>query len=234
MVRRRKRVMKQRLWLRLARTVLLSFILFSFVMVLPLRWINPPMTTFMLLDSSERAPLLHEWVVWDDLGTAIPLAVVAAEDQRFADHPGLDLIAIRKAVDEKEARGYLRGASTISQQTAKNLFLWPGRSFLRKGLEAWFTIVIETCLPKRRILEIYLNVVEFGPGIYGAKAASRYFFHKQPSRLSEREAAQLAAVLPNPKRLRANPPSDYVVERQRWIEAHVLRLRKEGWIMRIQ
>lgn len=234
MSRRRKRVSKLRYGLRLAGVALLAFIVFSFVLVLPLRWINPPVTAFMLLDASERDPLLHEWVAWDDLGTAAPLAVVAAEDQRFADHTGLDLKAIRKAVDEKVTRGYLRGASTISQQTAKNLFLWPGRSFVRKGLEAWFTIVIETCLPKWRILEIYLNVAEFGPGIYGVKAASRYYFGRQPSRLSEQEAALLAAVLPNPKRLRVNSPSDYVVERQRWIESQVLRLRREGWITRIQ
>lgn len=223
-----------RRWVRVVRTALLAFIVFSFVLVLPLRWINPPVTAFMLLDTSERDPLLHEWVAWDDLGMATPLAVVAAEDQRFADHTGLDLKAIRKAVDEKITRGYLRGASTISQQTVKNLFLWPGRSFLRKGLEAWLTMIIETCLPKWRILEIYLNVVEFGPGIYGVSAASRYFFGKQPSALSGREAALLAAVLPNPKRLRVNSPSDYVVERQRWIESQVMRLRREKWITRIQ
>ena len=196
MARRRKRDLKLRQWFRLARNALLALIAASFLLVLPLRWINPPVTAFMLLDTSGRDPLLHEWVAWDELGTATPLAVVAAEDQRFADHPGLDLVAIRKAVGEKAARGYLRGASTITQQTAKNLFLWPGRSFIRKGLEAWFTIIIEACLPKRRILEIYLNVAEFGPGIYGVRAASRYFFGKQPSRLSRREAALLAAVLP--------------------------------------
>jgi monofunctional biosynthetic peptidoglycan transglycosylase len=221
-------------WLRPIGFVVLVFVMFSFALVLPLRWIDPSTTAFMLQDASRRDPLLHQWVDWDDLGTAAPLAVVAAEDQRFADHMGLDLAAIHKAVDEADSRGYLRGASTISQQTAKNLFLWPGRSFLRKGLEAWFTIVLEICLPKRGILEIYLNVAEFGPGIYGVGAASRYFFGKAPAGLSEREAALLAAVLPNPKRLRVNTPSDYVIERQHWIVEQVQRLRREGWITRIQ
>lgn len=224
-------------WRRIAKILavaVVAAIVLSFALVLPLRWINPATTAFMLQDDSGREPLLHEWVAWRDLGTAAPLAVVAAEDQRFADHFGLDLAAIQKAVDEKHQRGYLRGASTISQQTAKNLYLWPGRSFVRKGLEAWFTVVIEICLPKRRILEIYLNVAEFGPGIYGVGAASRYYFGRSPVRLSDRQAALLAAVLPNPKRLRIDPPSDYVRERQRWILTQIARLRRESWLTRLQ
>ncbi len=224
-------------WRRIAKILavaVVAAIVLSFALVLPLRWINPATTAFMLQDDSGREPLLHEWVAWRDLGTAAPLAVVAAEDQRFADHFGLDLAAIQKAVDEKHQRGYLRGASTISQQTAKNLYLWPGRSFVRKGLEAWFTVIIEICLPKRRILEIYLNVAEFGPGIYGVGAASRYYFGRSPVRLSDRQAALLAAVLPNPKRLRIDPPSDYVHERQRWILTQIARLRREAWLTRLQ
>jgi monofunctional biosynthetic peptidoglycan transglycosylase len=234
MARRWKRRFRYQRWLRRIGAAILVLLGFSFVVVLPLRWFDPLTSAFMLLDTSGREPLLHEWVSWDEFGSAAPLAVVAAEDQRFADHMGLDLTAIRKAVGEKKTRGYLRGASTISQQTAKNLFLWPGRSFLRKGLEAWFTIVLEISLPKRRILEVYLNIAEFGPGIYGVGAASRYYFAKSVRGLSGQEAALLAAVLPNPKRLRVNPASDYVTERQRWIEEQVLRLRREGWIKQLR
>ena len=169
--------------------VLLLLVLLTFALILPLRWYDPPTTMFMLLHESGREPLLHEWVAWEQLGTNMPLAVVAAEDQRFADHFGIDFNAIQKSIDEQDERGYLRGGSTISQQTAKNLFLWPSRSFVRKGLEAWLTIVTEISLPKRRILEIYLNVAEFGRGIYGVGAASRYYFRKPPAQLSDREAA---------------------------------------------
>ena len=187
----------------------------------------------MLLDDSGRSPLLHEWVAWEQLGTTAALAVVASEDQRFADHFGLDFAAIQKAVDEQGERGYLRGASTITQQTVKNVYLWSGRSFVRKGLEAWLTIVAELCLPKRRILEIYLNVAEFGPGIYGVGAAGRYYFGRSPTRLSDREAALLAAVLPNPRHLKVSKPSDYVRERRDWILQHMRRLEREAWITRI-
>ena len=188
---------------------------------------------FMLLDDSGREPLLHEWVAWDDLGTPAKLAVVAAEDQRFADHFGLDLAAIRKAVDEKNQRGYLRGASTITQQTVKNLYLWPGRSFVRKGLEAWLTLLIEVCLPKRRILEIYLNVAEFGPGIYGVGAASDYYFNRSPARMSDYQAALLAAVLPSPRRYRVHEPTEFMRERRDWILSQMRRLRREAWLTRL-
>ena len=213
--------------------VFLGAVALSFLVVLPLRWVDPPTTAFMLQDGSGRSPVLHEWVAWDHIGSNAILAVVAAEDQRFADHFGLDVAAIQKAVDEQDERGYLRGASTISQQTVKNLYLWRGRSFVRKGLEAWLTVVAELSLPKRRILEIHLNVAEFGPGIYGVGAASRYFFGRQPSRLSESQAALLAAVLPNPIRLSVSDPSDYVRERQAWIRMNLLRLKREGWITRM-
>ena len=188
----------------------------------------------MLQDDSGVEPLRHEWVDWGEMGTTAVLAVVASEDQRFADHFGIDLKAIQKAVNETDSRGFLRGASTITQQTTKNLFLWSGRSFVRKGLEAWLTLVVEACLPKRRILEIYLNVAEFGPGTYGIGAASRRYFGRSPAELSDRQAALLAAVLPNPRRLRVIEPSDYVRERQAWILINMARLREEGWITRIK
>ncbi len=187
----------------------------------------------MLGDDSGRHPLLHDWQDWEQLGSAAALAVVAAEDQRFDDHFGLDLASIRDSIEQAQDGGRLRGASTITQQVAKNLYLWPGRSFVRKGLEAWFTLLLETCLGKKRILEIYLNVAEFGPGIYGVGAASRYYFGKPPSRLYDSEAALLAAVLPNPKQLRIEEPSVYVRERQAWILGQMQRLRREGWLTRL-
>jgi monofunctional biosynthetic peptidoglycan transglycosylase len=233
MARRKKTKSRQRRWLIRAAIAALFLVGISFLMVLPLIKVNPPTTAFMLQDASGRDPLLHEWVTWQVMGTAAPLAVVASEDQRFADHFGVDLKAIRRSLDERDQRGQLRGASTLSQQTVKNLYLWPGRSYLRKGLEAWLTIIAEICLPKKRILEIYLNIAEFGPGIYGIAAASEYYFGKSPATLSDREAAILAAVLPNPSRLRVRDPSDHVRERQRWILSQMARLRREDWITRI-
>jgi monofunctional biosynthetic peptidoglycan transglycosylase len=230
---RKKSGAKWQRWLRVAGVALLAFVLGSVLLVLPLRWFEPATTAFMLMDDSGRSPLMHEWVDWPQLGTSIALAAVASEDQRFADHFGLDPTAIRKSLGEQDARGYLRGASTISQQTAKNLFLWRGRSFVRKGLEAWLTIVLEICLPKQRILEIYLNIAEFGPGIYGAGAASQYFFGVTPKWLTDRQAALLAAVLPNPRKLRADQPSDYLWKRSDWIVRQMWRLRREGWMTRI-
>jgi monofunctional biosynthetic peptidoglycan transglycosylase len=219
--------------LRLAFLLLLGFVILSFALVLPLRWLNPVTTAFMLQDDAE-GPLQHEWVAWEDIGLAPKLAVVAAEDQRFADHFGIDMSAIQKAVTGKDERGALRGASTISQQTAKNLYLWSGRSFVRKGLEAWLTVLVEICLPKQRILEIYLNIAEFGPGIYGVGAAGREYFGRTPAGISFEQAALLAAVLPNPVRMSVNNPSEYVRERQRWIITQVRRLQREGWITRIE
>ncbi len=204
----------------------------SFLLILPLRWFEPTTTSFMLRDDSK--PLQHEWTDWSEMSSSMPLAVVASEDQRFADHFGVDLESIRKSLDESKGDGRLRGASTISQQLAKNLFLSPSRSFLRKGLEAYLSVVIEICLPKRRILEIYVNIVELGPGIYGVGAASRRYFGKTPATLMDTEAALLAAVLPNPIRMKVDAPSPYVRERQVWIVGQIGRLRRESWLLRIQ
>ncbi len=164
----------------------------------------------------------------------MPLAVVASEDQRFADHFGVDVQSIRKSIDEAGAGDRLRGASTITQQLAKNMFLSPSRNFLRKAVEAYLSVVIEICLPKRRILEIYVNIVELGPGVYGIGAASRRYFEKTPARLTDYDAALLAAVLPNPIQLRVDTPTPYVRKRQRWIIGQVQRLRRESWLSRIE
>lgn len=199
-------------------------------LTLPMRWLDPPTTSFIVRDDSGRVPVFQEWRDWDRLGSAAALAVVAAEDQRFADHAGIDFRAIGDSLADAGDGNGLRGASTISQQLCKNLYLWPERSFLRKGLEAWLTLNLELFLPKRRILEIYLNVAEFGPGIYGVPAASRYFFDKDAADLSDREAALLAAVLPSPARLQVERPSAYVRDRQTWILTQMQGLRRQGWL----
>lgn len=202
----------------------------SWLLVLPFRWVNPPTSAFMLQDNSGRIPVLYEWLDWIDLIGPAPLAVVASEDQKFARHFGFDLKSIQISVNDYQQGKPLRGASTISQQVAKNMYLWPGKSFLRKGVEAYFTLLIEASWSKRRVLEVYLNIAEFGPGIYGIGAASEVYFGKTPGELSDADAALLAAVLPNPNSLRVDRPSVYVRERQRWILQHLRRLDRERWI----
>jgi monofunctional biosynthetic peptidoglycan transglycosylase len=176
----------------------------------------------------------YQWNDWPALGSAAALAVMAAEDQKFPDHHGFDVTAIQGALVDRLDGQTLRGASTITQQVAKNLFLWPGRSLVRKAFEAWLTAIIELSWPKRRILEVYLNIAEFGPGVYGVPAASRIYFAKRPAQLTDSEAALLAAVLPNPTQLRVDQPTDYVRERQRWIMHHSDRLRQYGWLQRLR
>jgi monofunctional glycosyltransferase len=166
----------------------------------------------------------QHWVGLDQISPNLPLAVVASEDQKFPEHWGFDVEAIEKAYSLNQHSHKIRGASTISQQVAKNLFLWSGRSYFRKGLEAYFTVLIEACWPKRRILEVYLNIAEFGHGIYGAEAAAQRFFHVPASRLSRSDAAVLAAVLPNPQRFSASAPSVYIQQRRAWILAQMQAL----------
>jgi len=206
---------------------------FCVLLVVPLRWLNPPVTAFMLqqTDAGDRK---YEWAPIEQIAEEAWLAVIAAEDQRFPDHHGIDLDAIQKAIQDSENGNGMRGASTITQQLAKNLYLWPGRSLFRKGVEAVFSLMLETALPKRRILEIYLNVVEFGPGIYGTGAASRFYFRKPPALLNREEAALLAAVLPNPAELNAAAPSAYLRERQRWIMGQMTNLRARGMLRRLE
>ncbi|MEB5755186.1 monofunctional biosynthetic peptidoglycan transglycosylase [Citrobacter cronae] len=171
-----------------------------------------------------------DWVSMDEISPWMGLAVIAAEDQKFPDHWGFDVSAIEKALAHNERNeNRIRGASTLSQQTAKNLFLWDGRSWVRKGLEAGLTLGMETVWSKKRILTVYLNVAEFGDGIFGVEAAQRYF-HKPASRLSMSEAALLAAVLPNPLRFKANAPSGYVRSRQAWIMRQMRQLGGESFM----
>src|SRR5690554_69237 len=212
--------------LRLVAMALGAVIALLLLAILLFRFVNPPTSAFMLayqLDNPPR-PLRHEWVPLSDISPWMPLAVVASEDQRFPRHRGVDVDAIRKAVSEYKAGEGLRGASTITQQTAKNLFLWNGRSFARKAIEAGLAVTIDGLWPKRRVLEVYLNIAEFGPGIYGVEAASQAYFGKPARYLSQVQAARLAAVLPNPKVLSVNSPSAYVQERVDWIQRQMAQL----------
>ncbi|MGB2109468.1 MAG: monofunctional biosynthetic peptidoglycan transglycosylase [Marinobacter vinifirmus] len=197
-----------------------------FLTILLFRFVNPPTSAFMLAYQLGTAPepLRQEWVLMAEISPWMPLAVVASEDQRFPYHAGVDFEAIRKAVSEYKAGEGLRGASTITQQTAKNLFLWNGRSFVRKALEAVLALGIDGLWPKERVLEVYLNIAEFGPGIYGVEAASEIYFGKPARKLSQTQAARLAAVLPNPKVLSVTAPTAYVQERVVWIQQQMNQL----------
>jgi monofunctional biosynthetic peptidoglycan transglycosylase len=224
-VARRKRRGRVARWLRALAIAVLAVVGTVLLLTIGYRWIDPPTTAFMLRDrvgafvSGEKGyEFRHEWRDWDQISRNAALAVVAAEDQRFPEHRGFDFKQIDKALRDRERGRRVRGASTITQQVAKNLFLWPGQSWVRKGLEAGLTLVIEFTWPKRRILEVYLNVAEFGRGTWGVQAASRRFFRKDASRLTRSEAALLAAVLPAPRRFKVDAPSGYVRKRQAWIQ----------------
>lgn len=180
-----------------------------------LRQIPPPVTAFML--QSETRPVHYVWVPAELISEHARKAVVAAEDQKFWRHRGFDFEAMQQARLENRTRQRKRGASTLSQQTAKNLFLWPGGGYLRKGIEAYLTVLIEWLWPKDRILEVYLNIAEFGPGIYGVEAAAWRYFDKPASRLTPPEAARLAAVLPSPRRWSVQQPGPYVARRSQWV-----------------
>jgi monofunctional biosynthetic peptidoglycan transglycosylase len=224
--RQKRRVRRFRRYLVIA---FVSVLLVSLALVLPWRWIPPPTTAFILQEQVQEAGRIHrQWVPMRAISPELAIAVVAAEDQKFPTHQGFDFDSLWRALSEE--RGRIRGASTITQQLAKNLYLWPGRSVVRKGLEAWLTVLIELSWPKRRILEVYLNVVEFGPKVYGAGAASRLYFGKSAGKLTAREAALLAAVLPNPKQFSARRPSDYVRSRAARIETAVDALGGHGYI----
>ena len=219
----RSKTFLSRLWRALAGLVLL-FVVLSVLAVVLLRWINPPFSAFMAEQRIEAwvtrdrdYVFRHTWVDLAQISPNLPLAVVASEDQKFPEHWGFDVEAIEKAYQLNQHSHRVRGASTISQQVAKNLYLWSGRSYFRKGLEAYFTLLIEGFWPKRRILEVYLNIAEFGNGTYGAEAAAERFFHRAAARLSRSDTATLAAVLPNPEHYSAAAPSRYVLQRRYWI-----------------
>jgi monofunctional biosynthetic peptidoglycan transglycosylase len=213
---------------------LIAFLLLPVLLVLMLRFIDPSLWMWQVqreLNPPKYYPAesQHHWVPLEQIAPAMQLAVIAAEDQSFPQHWGLDFASISKALSDNKKGKAIKGASTLSQQTAKNLFLWPAKSYFRKGLEAGLTMLMETLWNKPRILEVYLNIVEFGPGIYGVEAASQAFFHKPAKKLSTTEAARLAAVLPNPYRMSAEQPSSYVWQRTAWIRKQMRLLGSEHW-----
>jgi monofunctional biosynthetic peptidoglycan transglycosylase len=200
--------------------------------------VDPPVTWLMVQQSSDQ-PEFHRTVVdWKDIARSMPLSVIASEDQRFMTHSGFSWEAMRKAMDRNKKSSRVRGGSTITQQTAKNVFLWPGRNYVRKGLEAWFTVLIELLWTKERILEVYLNVAEMGKGVFGVEAAAQQCFNRPASRLSASQAALITATLPSPRRFSCSRPSGYVSGRQQWVlrqmrnvgdvlDPEVLKRRKE-------
>ena len=206
----------------------LTMLLGSFAAVLVLRFLPPPATALMLEQPGKLRDLAYAWRDRPRISSTVARAVIAAEDQRFLAHRGFDLEQMQHAIDDYRAGEDLRGASTITQQVAKNLFLWSGRSFVRKGLEAYFTVLLEACWPKQRILEVYLNVAELGTGVFGVEAAAQRFYGIHANALSAEQAALLAAVLPNPRRLRVDKPSAYVRERQAWILEQMQLLETRG------
>lgn len=216
---------------------LVIFVLLSLLLVLPLRWWPPLSSSFMMQrqwqslgteDGHEH--IAYVWVPYERISPHMALAVVASEDQKFPSHNGFDIDAIRQVWTRREDDKPLRGASTISQQVAKNLYLWPARSLFRKALEAWFTLLLEALWPKQRILEIYLNIVELGEHTFGVEAASQHFFGKPATQLNRQEAALLAAVLPNPRLFRVDKPSAHVRQRQQWILRQMRQLGGPGYL----
>lgn len=225
------------MWARLAGWLLkavLFVLVLSAVLVLPLRWIDPPGSMLMLVRSwehrGERYTITRQWRDLSEIPRHAALAVVVSEDQRFLQHGGVDLAAIRQAFAERRWRGELRGASTITQQVAKNLYLWNGRSWVRKGLEAWLAVLIDLCWSKSRVLEIYLNIAEWGPGVFGLAAASEAHFGVDAKALSRQQSALLASALPGPLIYQPGAPSAYLRERAAWNLRQQQRLGGEAWI----
>ncbi|WP_417236853.1 monofunctional biosynthetic peptidoglycan transglycosylase [Bizionia paragorgiae] len=194
----------------------------SVALVVLYKFVPVPVTPLMVIryfenERTNKNLWQHDWVPIDKMSKNLQLAVICSEDQNFLNHKGFDIEAIQKAFDRNQKGKRIRGASSISQQTAKNVFLWPQRSWLRKGLEAYFTFLIETIWSKERILEVYLNSIEMGDGIYGAEAASQFWFQKSAAQLNQYEGAAIAAILPNPLKYRAQPASTYIQGRKQWI-----------------
>lgn len=202
----------------------IAFIVLSIISVIVFRWVPVPLTPLMLIRCAEQKSdgkdmrLKHDWVPIEEISPKLQLAVVCSEDQNYLKHYGFDWGAIEKAMKENDNGKRMRGGSTITQQTAKNVFLWQGRSYIRKAFEAWFTLLIEVFWSKERIMEVYLNSIEMGDGIYGAEAAAQYWFKKPAKKLTKDEAAAIAAILPNPLKYKANPASSYISGRKAWIK----------------
>jgi monofunctional biosynthetic peptidoglycan transglycosylase len=221
--------------------VVIAWLVLTVVPVLLLRWVPPLSSAFMLearvgaLRAGERGyGTDYHWVSLEHISPHAAIAVIASEDQTFPFNYGFDIPSIRSAVRAAQRGRRLRGASTISQQVARNLFLWPGRSFVRKGIEAYFTVLLEALWPKERILEVYLNIAQFGRGIYGVEAAARRFYHEPAARLSASQAALLAAVLPDPVRWHVDRPSRFVAWKQQWILAQMRNLGGAAYLRQVR
>ena len=222
-----------RFFLKVLLLTILAFVLLSLLLVLPFRWVNPPITMVMAdrwITSTEDFQLRKTWLSWDEMPKHAALAVVTSEDQKFPLHSGFDLKAIQQALKERERRGGLRGASTISQQVAKNMYLWTGRSWFRKGLEVWFTLLIELSWSKQRILEIYRNIAEWGPGVFGLEAASQYHFGRSAGNLTPMQAALLASSLPSPLNYNPARPAQHLHKRAEWNLQQQRRLGGLQWL----
>jgi monofunctional glycosyltransferase len=215
------------LWRKIRMTIIVILGL-HLVYLVVLKWVDPPITVVQLVSYIDGYGLKRDYVDWDEISPNVKLAVIASEDQLFPEHNGFDWKSIEKALTEKSKKSKrMRGASTISQQVAKNVFLWNGRSWIRKGLEVYFTFMIELIWGKERILEVYLNVAEMGPGIFGVEAASRHYFKKPAKKLTTSEAAKIAACLPNPKKYTIKPLSAAVQRRYPWVEQQMGFLRPD-------
>jgi monofunctional biosynthetic peptidoglycan transglycosylase len=213
---------------RLIAGALLVWLLATVGLVVALRYVEPPVTAMMLEQPVPVRDVEYRWRGRGDIAVTVARAVIASEDQRFFDHHGIDFKSLDAAIDDYRSGDDLRGASTITQQVAKNLFLWPGRSLVRKGFEAYFAVLLETFWSKQRILEVYLNIAELGTGVFGVEAAAQRFFGTHADALSAPQAALLAAVLPNPRELRADRPSAYVRGRQAWVLGQMALLESRG------
>jgi len=228
--KKNKSFLINRIFWKLFKLMLLLFII-SLIPVMTLRWVDPPVSSFMLQrqwqankQENEVFQLHYQWVDFHQISPELVLSVIASEDQKFLDHHGFDLESIKQVIKSRGDGGIKRGASTITQQLAKNLFLWPGRSWLRKGLEAYYTIWLEVFLSKQRILELYLNLAEFGDGVYGAQAAASQLYHIPSIGLNRDQSAALAARLPAPKKYRINPPDAHILRRSAWIKQQIIQL----------
>lgn len=217
--------------LRKVKRVLIIAFVAHLIYIVALKWINPPITITQISSVVEGYGLKRDYVGIEDISPNARLAVIASEDQLFPDHSGFDVKSIEQVIIKRSKKpGRIRGASTISQQVAKNVFLWQGRSWLRKGVEAYFTFMIEKIWGKERILEVYLNVAEMGTGVFGIESASQQYFNKSAKKLSRKEAAMIAACLPNPKKYIVKPASGYINQRYPWILAQMHNLEGDAGI----
>ncbi len=236
--RNRRQTRQTTSWVsKLFKRLIQLFCLMLFISIFPillLKWINPPTSSFMLqYKATDRQELQFEWVDWSGLSTDLAMAVIASEDQKFESHFGVDLTAVSTALKEYQRGRTLRGASTITQQTAKNLFLWPERSLFRKILELWLSLCMETLLSKQRILEIYLNIAQFGDGIFGSAAASWHYFNVPPQALNPYQAGLLAASLPSPSKLSANTPTKNQRDKAQWILKQIRQLGGADYLRKL-